>query len=306
MNVKEIFPGMTEIVLPMQRGGFESFINAWLIRDYSRNKTVLVETGPASVVPGLNEDLISLGCKYIDYLIYTHIHLDHSGGAGQFCRLHPETKVLAPVKGRPHLIDPSRLVAGSRDNIGDLCDLYGMPLPLDPSVLLDDASCILGLEVTDTPGHAPHHSSYVYTIGDESVLFVGEAAGCCFETADGDLFMRPATPHKFFYDVALSSLNKLLRLEGITMICYPHSGCYRNVRELLEAARAQLELWRSIALSLPGDVLPQDFVAAVKVKDPMMKLMDKLPSPVRKREEFFLKQSAAGFIGARGQFESHN
>lgn len=305
MNVKEIFHGLTEIVLPMKRGGFESFINAWLIRDCSRGQTILVETGPASVVPGLVCDLDSLGCKYIDYLIYTHIHLDHSGGAGQFCLLHPETKVLAPVKGRPHLADPSRLVAGSRENIGDLCDLYGMPLPLDPSVLLADSSCISGLDAVDTPGHAPHHSSYLYRIGGESVLFVGEAAGCCFETSDGDLFMRPATPHKFFYDVALSSLNKLSELNDVTMICYPHSGCYRNVRELLDSARAQLELWRGVAVSLPENASPQDFVAAVMLRDPMMKLIDKLPASVRAREEFFLKQSAAGFLGARSQFESH-
>lgn len=304
MNIRKIKKGLTEIKLPIPRGGFESFINSWLIEDKARGQTLLVETGPASAVFGLTSDLKTIGCEKINYLLYTHIHLDHSGGAGQFCGIYRETKVVAPAKGRIHLVNPERLVAGSRSALGDLCDLYGMPLPLSPESFLDDQKQVAGLEIIDTPGHAPHHNSYIYELDGERILFAGEAAGCCFELDDGELFMRPATPHKFFYEAAVSSLNKLRDLQDISMICFPHSGCYKNTRMLLDMAAEQLRLWREITLSLPDGASAEDFIVLADERDPMMKLLRKLPEPVRRRENFFLRQSAKGYLGAREQFSS--
>ena len=103
MAMNEIFPNFYRINLPIPRGGFESFLDGWLIDDAVRGQAILVETGPASAVPELLRQLEAHGKNKIDFLIYTHIHLDHSGGAGQFIACHPETKVLAPEKGRPHL-----------------------------------------------------------------------------------------------------------------------------------------------------------------------------------------------------------
>ena len=302
MNIKKIKNGLTQIKLPIPRGGFESFINSWLIEDSARQQTLLIETGPASAVPGLISDLKAIGCEKINYLIYTHIHLDHSGGAGQFCSIYGEAKVVAPLKGRIHLVSPERLVAGSRNALGDLCDVYGMPLPLSAESFLDDRKQVEGLDIVDTPGHAPHHNSYIYELDSERILFAGEAAGCCFELDDGELFMRPATPHKFFYDQALSSLNKLRDLQDISMICFPHSGCYKNVQMLLDMATKQLRLWREITLSLPDSASAEDFIVLANERDPMMKLLKKLPESVRRRESFFLRQSANGYLGARGQF----
>ncbi len=123
-----------------------------------------METGPASSVPQLIEDLKQMSAGEPDYLLYTHIHLDHSGGAGQFHQKFPGTKIIAPLKGRPHLIDPERLIQGSRENLGDLCDVYGMPIPLPEEALADPNIELDGLEIIDTPGHAPHHSSYLYDL----------------------------------------------------------------------------------------------------------------------------------------------
>ncbi|MCF0248258.1 MAG: MBL fold metallo-hydrolase, partial [Synergistes sp.] len=106
MAVTEIFKGFYRINLPIPRGGFESFLDGWLIDDREKERTILVETGPASAVPELLRRLEELKVNEIDYLILTHIHLDHAGGAGQFIEAFPDTKVLAPEKGRRHLIDP--------------------------------------------------------------------------------------------------------------------------------------------------------------------------------------------------------
>lgn len=98
MAMTEIFPNFYRINLPIPRGGFESFLDGWLIEDEAGGRRILVETGPASAVPELLRLLEANGKNRIDYLIYTHIHLDHSGGAGQFIAAHPETKVLAPER----------------------------------------------------------------------------------------------------------------------------------------------------------------------------------------------------------------
>ena len=82
MACSELFPGFYKINLPIPRGGFESFLDGWFIKDEARAQNILVETGPASAVPELFARLEELGNPMIDYLIYTHIHLDHAGGAG--------------------------------------------------------------------------------------------------------------------------------------------------------------------------------------------------------------------------------
>lgn len=297
MNVKEALPGLSQIVLTIPRGGFESFITGWLIRDGRRGRTILMETGPAISIEPLVRDLSALGVDRIDYLLYTHVHLDHSGGAGQFHKYHPETKIIAPTRGRPHLVNPEKLVAGSRTNLGDLCDVYGEPLPLPEEALAPVDFALEGLEIIDTPGHAPHHSSYVYELDGTRVLFAGEAGGCCFELEDGSVFMRPATPHKFFYDAAIASLDRLIALEDIDLVCYPHSGCSRECKKLLAMSRAQMELWREIISKLPEDAKTEDAAAAVKERDPVMKLLAKLPDGEREREEFFIRQSVDGYLG---------
>jgi len=297
MNIREIFPGLFQIMLSIPRGGFESFINAWLVIDKARSRTLLFETGPAAAVPQLAEDLKSLAVSNIDYLLYTHIHLDHSGGAGQFHKIFPRTLIIAPPKGRSHLVNPEKLLQASRSNIGDLCDVYGAPEPLPVSVLAASDFELDGLEIIDTPGHAPHHNSYVYDLAGTRILFAGEAAGCYFELPDGRTFMRPATPHKFYYDTAIESIDKLIALDCIDIVCYPHSGFSRKSTHLLIEARTQMQLWHDVVKSLPAAAGTSDAVDALMKADPVLKLIESLPAPDRRREEFFLRQSADGYLG---------
>ena len=297
MNTKEIIKGLTQIVLPVPRGGFESFIIGWHINDKSRGRSILMETGPAASVPRLAEDLKMIGAGEPDYLLYTHVHLDHSGGAGQFHELFPGTKIIAPLKGRTHLIDPARLVQASRENLGDLCDVYGMPLPLPEDALADPDLELEGLTIIDTPGHAPHHSSYLYDLDGIRILFPGEAAGCYFELDDGSIFMRPATPHKFYFETAMASLQKLIALGDVDLICYPHSGCSRDPNGLLEMAAAQMALWKEIISALPADANTEDGVKALLKNDPVLSQIGRLPDIEREREAFFLCQSVDGYLG---------
>ncbi|MPN10817.1 hypothetical protein SDC9_158114 [bioreactor metagenome] len=149
----------------------------------------------------------------------------------------------------------------------------------------------------DTPGHAPHHSSYIYELDGFRILFAGEAAGCWFRLDDGGCFMRPATPHKFFYDTAMASLNKLLSLQDIDLVCFPHSGYLKDARAVFEAARNQMALWLEILSSLPEKASPEAAVSALKAQDPMLAKLEKMPEMAGKREEFFIGQSAKGYLG---------
>ncbi len=297
MNTRKVMDGLTEIVLPVERRGYEAFILGWHMDDRSRGRTLLMETGPASTIPQLAKDLEEMGAKEPDYLLYTHVHLDHSGGAGHFHRIFPGTKIIAPMKGRPHLIDPERLVEASRENLGDLCDAYGMPLPLPEEALADPDISLAGLEIIDTPGHAPHHSSYVYELEGKRILFPGEAAGCYFEFDDGTVFMRPATPHKFYYETAMESLQKLIGLKNIDLICFPHSGFSRDPEGLLESAAEQMELWKDIISALPEDANTEEGVAALLKNDPALAQVERLSERDREREAFFLRQSVDGYLG---------
>lgn len=297
MSYTEIIPSLYRINLPIPRGGFESFLDGWLIKDSKHSQTVLFETGPASVVQELVKQLSLIGASTIDYLVYTHIHLDHAGGAGQFLKSYPQTKILAPRKGRQHLVNPDKLFTGSMASLGDICGSYGAPIPVNEKNILEDGGAIAALTEIDTPGHAAHHSSYIYDLGGLRVLFAGEAAGCWFRLEDGSYFTRPATPHKFFYGTAMASLAKLSALKDIDLVCFPHSGWLTDYHEAFERARSQMTLWHDVVSALPENAGKDEAVAALKAKDPMLRKLSLLPENVRRREEFFIRQSAGGYLG---------
>lgn len=129
------------------------------------------------------------------------------------------------------------------------------------------------------------------------MLFAGEAAGCWFRLEDGSYFTRPATPHKFLYDTAMESLDKLLALDNIDIVCFPHSGWLTDAREAFCRAKKQMELWLEILSSLPADTGIEEAVDELMRRDPVMNGIDMLPENIRKREMFFIGQSAKGYLG---------
>ena len=192
MACSELFPGFYKINLPIPRGGFESFLDGWFIKDEARAQNILVETGPASAVPELfarrsksSEIPGSTTSSTRTYISTTR------AGAGHFIRRYPNTKLLAPAKGRPHLVDPSKLIAGSRTSLGSLCDVYGEPLPVPAENMLGDGGEIPGLTVIDTPGHAPHHSSYIYELGGAQDTLRGRGGGLLVPPRRRQLFHTP-------------------------------------------------------------------------------------------------------------------
>lgn len=298
MAFREITAGLTELDVSIEKEGFHNFLSMWLIRDEKRGQTILVETGPAAAVPQLRDDLKKLGADKIDYLIYTHIHIDHSGGVGQFHKEYPDTKIMAPAGGHAHLIAPERLYEASIATLGtSLIDSYGKPVPLPAAALSTEAP--QGLTVINTPGHAPFHDSYLYDLGGTRILFPGEAAGFYCKLPDGAAYQRPATPHKFFYDTAAESLDRLLALGPVDIICYPHYGCarYEDAKTALGNAKKQLELWKNVISTFTADSPDDGVIAALCEADPLLRGVNSLPKDDMEREMYFIRQSVNGFKG---------
>jgi len=150
---------------------------------------VLVASGPATrkELPHRRRDclfgsasregLSELGVECLDYILLTHIHIDHAGGIGHLVKSFPEAKTLAPERGHKHLVNPSRLWEGSLKTLGDMVLAFGKMLPPPENALFSGPEYPERPRVLDTPGHAPHHQSFIYTLPEGNILFAGEAAG---------------------------------------------------------------------------------------------------------------------------------
>ena len=97
--------------------------------------TLLVDPGPASTIPYLVERLDELGIRTIDYILLTHIHLDHAGGTGQLLRHFPGAKVNCHPKGIPHMVAPQKLWEESIKVLGKVAEAYGEMAPVPESCI---------------------------------------------------------------------------------------------------------------------------------------------------------------------------
>lgn len=298
MGFREIIPGLTELDIHIEREGFEKFLSVWLIRDKARGYTILAETGPASPIPKLCADLKELGANRIDYLVFTHIHLDHSGGVGQFHAEYPGARIIVPSGAQTHLIIPDKLFEASSATLGaSLVESYGKPLPLPGGTFAKEMP--RGLTEIRTPGHAPFHNAYLYELDEAVILFPGEAAGFFCKLPGGGVYQRPATPHKFFYDTALDSVDRLLSVGEVDIICYPHYGCAVGAETgtALKNAKNQLKLWKEVISAYPDDTPVEKIFGALWEKDMLLRGVDKLKDAEAEREKYFIRQSIRGFMG---------
>jgi glyoxylase-like metal-dependent hydrolase (beta-lactamase superfamily II) len=174
----------------------------------------LVETGPGSTLPALENALARFGLEpaHIPDVLVTHIHLDHAGAAGWWAR--QGARVHVHHVGAPHLIDPAKLLASARRIYGETMEpLWGeyLAAPAERVHALHDGDVIDagGLKFTalDTPGHARHHMVYQL----EDVAFTGDLAGI---RLSGRPYTRlPTPPPEFELETWLASLERVRALK---------------------------------------------------------------------------------------------
>ena len=219
---------------------------AHLIVDSGR--AAFVDVGTNDSVPYLLAALAELGIarESVDHLLLTHVHLDHAGGAGALMRELPNARAVVHPRGAPHMIDPARLIAGSKAVYGEerFAQLYGelVPIPRE-RVSLGERT----LELIHTPGHAMHH--YAVVDAAHASLFSGDTFGISYPplaTARGSFITPSTVPTQFDPEQHLASIDRMLsyRPESIYLM---HFSRVTGVPRLAELLKSQIRELADIA-----------------------------------------------------------
>ncbi len=187
-------------------------------------RTAIIDTGVNSSVPLVLAALRDKGLRpeQVDYVILTHIHLDHAGGAGLLLSQLPNARLTVHPRGARHMIDPSRLIASTIAVYGaeEARRAYGEIMPVPRSRVIETAheSSLMfnGREFIffDTPGHARHHVCVLDT--QSGNLFTGDTFGLSYRELDchGHQYAFCTTsPTQFDPDAAHRSLDLILGLK---------------------------------------------------------------------------------------------
>ena len=212
---------------------------------YDAERPAVIDTGTGANREALFETLeeVGIGRNDLAWIVATHAHLDHAGGAGYLAERYPSAEVVVPERGARHLVDPDRLVAGTKSAVRDQWRYYADPRPVpDDRItgLADGETIDLGdreLVVHAAPGHAPHHA--VYHDPDADVVFTADGAGIYVPSVDTVRATTP--PPQFDLDQCLADLRLIERL-GPDVLCFAHFGPREYDADLIgEAKRAYVE-----------------------------------------------------------------
>jgi glyoxylase-like metal-dependent hydrolase (beta-lactamase superfamily II) len=219
-------------------------------------RAAFVETGPNSAVPRLLAALEAHGLDRdaVDYVIPTHVHLDHAGGAGLLMQNLPRAKLVLHPRGARHMIDPSALIEGVRAVYGAevLARDYGelVPVPAQRVITTSDGMVIelagRPLRFADTPGHARHH----HCIWDEASRgwFTGDTFGIVYPELHP--YIVPAcAPVQFEQDALHESVARLLA-QRPELMYLTHYGAVRDAEKLAVQFLAQVDAMADAARSL--------------------------------------------------------
>lgn len=223
----------------------------------------IVDTGTNQSVPVVLAELEALGLTPgdVDYVIATHVHLDHAGAAGALLRTCPRARLVVHPSGARHLVDPAKLVAGAKAVYGEdaFHRLYGdiVPVPAERVIQAPDNHRLdfhgRVLTFLDTPGHARHHFC-IHDAKSESV-FAGDTFGISYREfdVDGRPFIYPTTTPVQFDPMALhGSIDRLLALEP-EAVFLTHYGRITNPESLAPALHELIDEWCELALGAKGE-----------------------------------------------------
>lgn len=244
--------------------------NIFLIDDYdlsmpertgtyvlAEENLTIIETCASPSVPRILEGLEELGYspKDLKYIIVTHIHLDHAGGAGLLLKDCPNAKIIVHPKGKKHLANPSRLIAGAKAVYGERFDsLFApiLPIPEDRLIAMGDGETLtisddLTLTFYDSPGHANHHFSIYHP--KVKGMFTGDTCGVLYPELlkNGiELYLPSTSPNQFDPEKMLKSID-LFRSKNLKHIFFGHFGMSTNPNEVYQQVTSWLDKFVTIA-----------------------------------------------------------
>jgi len=202
---------------------------------------VLIDPGSGTAAVELLAGAGGLGIdlQKLSYIIPTHIHLDHGGGAGYLAQRLPKPKVVLHPRGATHLTDTSVLVRGARLIFGQNFEQSlgpVVPIPKERVHVASDGEVKrLGkreLKVVFSPGHAVHHIALFDSLTEG--LFCGDALGFLAESMSDVPFpvgLSPFDPRAY-----VETIEKLAALRP-KIVFYAHHGPRTDVDQLISKVK---------------------------------------------------------------------
>jgi glyoxylase-like metal-dependent hydrolase (beta-lactamase superfamily II) len=216
-------------------------------------------------------EVLGIARTDVEYVFLTHVHLDHAGGAGRLIQELPNARAVLHPRGAPHMIEPDRLIAGSKVVYGEdrFRVLYGdlVPIPAQRvQVAQDGQRYHLGareLELIHTPGHALHH--YAVVDAAHASIFPGDTFGLSYremDSARGAFIIPTTTPTQFDPDQLIVSIDRMLAYRPESMYLM-HFSRVTDVPRLALALKFQIGELVRIARRHAG---AQDRYSAIKAE----------------------------------------
>ena len=237
------------------------FDAAYLMVENGRG--AFVDCGTYFAVPRMLDALAEAGLapEQVDWLILTHVHLDHAGGAGELMTRLPNAKAVVHPRGARHMIDPAQLWAGATAVYGEevMEKTYGhlRPIPAERVVQAPEGHVVdlqgRPLRCLDTPGHAKHH----LCVYDEQAraCFTGDTFGLSyreFDTERGPFALPTSTPVQFEPEALHESIRRLVALEPDT-IYVTHFGGVGDIVRLAKGLHEQIDAMVSLGHAVRGE-----------------------------------------------------
>lgn len=248
--------------------GMPRFAAAYLL--VAGDRAAFVDNNTNAAVPLMLAELEArdLAPAQVEYLIITHVHLDHAGGTSALAKACPEATVLAHPRAAPHLIDPSRLVDSATTVYGaDAFErLYGTIEPIPESrvrVMEDEASLTFGdreLRFLHTRGHANHH----FCVADSAsnAIFTGDAFGLHYPALqrEGTFALPSTSPTDFDPALARDAIHRLVA-EGADRLYPTHYGAVTDIATAASQLLRHLDFAERLMLDAQASDLADDALA---------------------------------------------
>lgn len=194
----------------------------------------------------------------VDYVMVTHVHLDHAGAAGTLMQELPKAQLVVHPHGARHMIDPAKLIDGATAVYGEerMNNTFGEILPVAADRVIeatDEMTLNLNgreLLFLDTPGHARHH----YCVYDElsQGIFTGDTFGLSYSplAVNGRSFVFPTTtPVQFDPEALHASIDRLVSFKPEKMFL-THFGCLPDPEQAASQLHQYIDNFVSIASSI--------------------------------------------------------
>ncbi|MGE8206712.1 MBL fold metallo-hydrolase [Heyndrickxia sp. NPDC080065] len=223
---------------------------AYVILD---EQITVVETSASPSIPYLKKGLeaLNISLEQVKYIILTHIHLDHGGGAGLFLQDCPNAHIVVHPKAARHIIDPTKLELGAKEVYKKKFDeLFNpiIPVPKERVMIKEDNGTLqIGkdtyLRFHDTPGHANHHFSIYDPVSNG--MFTGDTAGIYYwmlKDQGIDFFLPSTSPNQFNPEAMKQSID-FYRKQALNYLYFGHFGFTSKVNQALDDVEKWIDIF---------------------------------------------------------------